>query len=215
MNRTRIWMIGGAIAIVAVLLGGWTLGVQPFLTTATGNNAERKSVVALNETQQVRLAELAQQNEELPKLQAEVASATAALPSTPELSTFIGQLSEIADAAHVSLTSLASTDAQSLAATTDPAADPAATETDEVEEEDAAAVESTVESTAVAIGDSGLVAVPLVVTVDGSLEDLYDFVGRLQEGERLITVSDLTITKATGAAGQAVITGAVYVLPAS
>ncbi len=182
MNLARVWVGGGILAVVAVLAGGWVLGVQPMLATAEDNRAQRASVAALVATQERQLAELKEQAENRDELEDDVETLRAALPEGTAMPELVGEINELASAAGVRITAFGSSEALALAdaATAEPAAEDAAGGTA------AAAAPGTPT-------DSGTVAIPVQFTAKGSLDALLDFLARVQDADRLLLPSGLAV----------------------
>ncbi|HLL66663.1 MAG TPA: hypothetical protein VK453_13110 [Micromonosporaceae bacterium] len=85
----RIWVIGGAVSVVAVVAMGWFFLIGPQLSEAS----DLRSQAAESDTRiaglEQRLTELRKQNEDLPRYQAQLAVDQQALPSTPSSADFL------------------------------------------------------------------------------------------------------------------------------
>ncbi|WP_210479826.1 type 4a pilus biogenesis protein PilO [Naasia sp. SYSU D00948] len=192
MNLSRVWIGGGILAVVAVLAGGWLLGVQPMLAVAEDNRAQRASVAALVATQERQLAELQRQAEDRDGLEADVRELRAALPEDTAMPALVGELSQLAAAAGVRVIAFGSNDALALA----PADTPGG-----AEGEDPAAA-------------PGTVAIPVQLTAEGTLDGLLDFVARVQEADRLLLPSGLTFAlQEDGGDFQGGLSGYAYASP--
>jgi len=211
MNSTRLWLIGGALAVVAILAGGWFLGAQPFLAQADAADADREAVVQTNALQEARLAELEAAAKTLPALERELASLTEAVPGEAATSELVGSISKAAADSEVMVTAVIAGQA-TLLVPSDPAAavEPAATE------ETSATTETDASATAtVAVPEvPGMVAIPVQVSATGGLDAVQAFIGRMQDLGRLISISTITLTEDAAEGGfTANLAGAVYVLP--
>jgi hypothetical protein len=216
MNLTRIWIGAGALAIVAVLAGGWFLGVSPLLTQASTNDADRASVLALNQAQEAQLVVLADQTKKWESIEKDRARLQSAIPADPRMPALVGEISSLAAAAGVQITSFSTSDAQLLggAATEAPASDPAAA----AAPADAAAAATTADGAAAPAAPtrSGLVAVPVELAASGSTDALLGFLSGLQHGERLMLVSGMNLAGSDSGAEQSLtVSGYVFVLPAT
>jgi Tfp pilus assembly protein PilO len=88
----RLWVVGGALGAVLLLAIGWFFFIGP-QRAQTGELNDQAAAAQLTLTsQRHRLAELRQQNTELPQFQAQLALDEQALPTTSGLSDFLRQL---------------------------------------------------------------------------------------------------------------------------
>lgn len=213
MNLTRIWIGAGALAIVAVLAGGWFLGVSPLLTQASTNDADRASVLSLNQAQEAQLVVLAEQTKKWDSIERDRAQLQSAIPADPGMPALVGEISTLAATSGVEVTSFSTSDAQILDGTvTQPATDPAAAATPA----DNAATAADAAPAPAAPSGSGLVAVPVELAASGSTEALLGFLSGLQHGERLLLVSGMNLAGSDSGAGQSLaVSGYVFVLPAT
>ena len=212
MNLTRIWIGAGALAIVAVLAGGWFLGVAPLLAQASANDTDRASVLALNQAQEAQLAVLADQTKKWESIEKDRAQLQSAIPADPGMPALVGEISSLAAAAGVQITSFSTSDAQLLGGT--PAGAPAADASAAPVDASAAAPDAATAPAAPA--GSGLVAVPVELAASGSTEALLGFLSGLQHGERLVLVSGMNLAGSDSGAEQSLtVSGYVFVLPAT
>jgi pantothenate kinase-related protein Tda10 len=58
MNKSRMWVIGAVLAMVVIIAGGWFIGIAPQLAIATSAKNERSNVMAANARNQILLAKL-------------------------------------------------------------------------------------------------------------------------------------------------------------
>ncbi|BDI23910.1 type 4a pilus biogenesis protein PilO [Herbiconiux sp. L3-i23] len=208
MNATRLWLIGGALAIVAILAGGWFLGAQPFIAQAKAANLEQESVAQVNAAQRARIDQLAKAQENLPELEAELAVLTDYLPENASMSRLVGELAQIAFGSGVDITTVTAAEA-TLLSDAEGAPAPAPAET----AEDGEATTKSAATTAVP-EVPGMVAIPIQLSADGSLDALQAFVSSIQQLDRLITVSGLTFSENRDKGGFSLnLSGAVYVQP--
>jgi Tfp pilus assembly protein PilO len=195
MNLTRIWIAGGAVAIAAVLAGGWLLGVQPMLAAVDDNRAQQGSVAALVSTQEHQLAELKRQDENRDLLEADVDELRAALPAEADLPALVGELADLATSAGVRITDLGTSDAQQVdvpAAGTAPAAGKDAGTATAKDAGTATAKESGKAHPAAPA--SGTIAIPVQITATGDEDRLLAFVGRVQHAKRLLLPSGISLS---------------------
>ncbi|MFD1714758.1 hypothetical protein ACFSBZ_09775 [Amnibacterium flavum] len=226
MNSTRLWMMGGALAIIGVLAGGWFLGVSPLISAAAASDMELSSVEQANASQQARIDTLAEASENLPELQKDLSALSAAIPQTSGLSDFVGELSNLADTTGVLVSSLTVNDALLLsdAAAQAAAAAPAPVETEapaegEAATDGAAATDAAEASTAplpVTVDVPGMIAIPVQLSASGSLDALQAFVAAMQDSSRFASISGMVFSQDTSTRSFRLdLTAAIYVLPLS
>lgn len=223
MTSTRIWVIGGAVAIIAVLAGGWFLGVSPFLSAAAASDIELASVEQANDEQQARIDTLSAASDKLPQLQDELQSLSDSIPQSASLSTFVGDLSALAEKAGVSIASLTVNDALLLsdAAAQAAAAAPAPPTTEAPAEGESTAPAPTEDAPAgvapaVSADVPGMVAIPITLSAVGSFEALESFISAFQKSGRFASISGLVFSQDTTTGSFRLdLTAAVYVLPLS
>lgn len=109
MSILRLWVIGSVFVAVLVVAVGWFLGVSPRLAEASTSNLERRSVEQLNAGYEATLVELRALTEDLPSIQRELDAIRTAIPTDASVSTLLGQLNGLAEAAGVTLTSVEAT----------------------------------------------------------------------------------------------------------
>lgn len=224
MSRTKLMVIVAALAIVAILGGGWFLGVQPLIAAAEASDVDRATVETLNAAQQARITELDDANDRLPELQDDLDELMRSIPDSGSLSGFLREISKMSGDAGVTLSTLTAGDAVMLsdAATAAAAAAPvpAAAEAPAATTE-AGATPAPVDPAAAAgaavpvAAVPGMIAMPLQISATGTLDSLQSFVDRLQKADRFISISGLTFVEDTTASGglRLDIVGSVYVLP--
>lgn len=196
----RLWAVGAAVVVVAVLLMGWFLGASPRFTEINDNDTLRDAAEATNIIQEANLARIKEQFENLDELKAELAEMQQAVPAKNSLSTFLGQLNEIEAAAAVSITNITATDAVPFELALSPTA-----VVPPVEGETPVAPTQTLPSEEFVIINIGL-------TVRGGQAELLNFVDSLQLGTRLFLITGLVINGNPTDGYSAVIEGYVYVL---
>ncbi|MBI5162226.1 MAG: type 4a pilus biogenesis protein PilO [Micrococcales bacterium] len=104
-NRLTMLLVG--IIAVALLAGGWFLGVQPQLAAATTADAQRATATTQNEATTAQIAQLARQKAKLPELKAQLAALSAAVPATADTTAFLRTVSSLTASTGVKLVSFA------------------------------------------------------------------------------------------------------------
>lgn len=183
MSILRLWILGSAFVAVLVLLFGWFVGVQPRLAEADAANAERANVATINDGYEAVLIELRELSENLPALQQELDALRVEIPQEPELSTYLGQLNQLAESSGVSL--------NEVTANPPVLVDPALLEQ---------------------YGVTGLVGIPVTISALGPPEGLAQFMKAAQFGPRLLWVGRFS-TGDDAESGRVTLEGYIFVLP--
>lgn len=225
MDRNRLWVLGAALLIGIMAVLGWMLGVSPKLDEARAANADRVTVETQNSAYELQLATLKKQFENIGDLRADLAALRQAVPSEADMPAFVGQLDAIAEQHQVTLTEISVDDAEPYvpvaAAAPVPADASAASSGDSAAgatAAPAAAPAATAAAAATAPVVSGLVtaenfiAVPISLSVDGSYDNVLDFIEGLQKGKRLVMVTKFDTAAAASDSVTAKISAFVYVL---
>lgn len=163
MDRFRLSLIVIGTLAVAVLFGGWALGVQPQLDRMANASAQTAAFAQTNAAQQQRNAELAADNEHLGQYKSQLAASEAEVPSSRSQQGLVDQLNAAAGAAGVTVSSLVFTQP---VAYVPPAGVP------------------------VELPGSGtLVAVPLTIAVNGARPNLEAFAAAVQSSTRTVSIT--------------------------
>ena len=207
MDKSRLWTLGAAVVIVAVVLLGYVLGVMPRLTEASAAREARVAVEAQNAAHEAELVELQKKFAGISALRLQAEELRTAVPAEADVDALIGQLDEIAAGSQVTITAITVTDALPYAPAV-PEAPAVLPSTGEAAAAPDAAVPDATVPGAVVPGAEGaaaaasplltaanFVTVPITVTVDGDYEQVLDFIGGLQSGERLVLVTGFTTTE--------------------
>lgn len=179
MKSNRLWAVGTAIAIVAVLALGWVLGISPKLAELASVTASLSGVQAQNQQHQADLTRLQQQFEAIDELRAELDELKAAIPDDVDLPDFIRQLNTLAAESGVAIDSIttASPAAYSVPST------PGTTVDEEGNEVPLPAA------------PANLVTVSMTIKVTGAPKAILLFAQGLENGERLFFVGDLVLSE--------------------
>ena len=195
MNSNRIWTLGTVLVIVALVAGTWFLGASPRLAEAAVADSDRESVEGQNLVQSVKLAGLKDQFSRIDEIKANLEEARVAIPSSANLSALIGQLSALADAHPVTLTSVGFETPLPY------------TPTDSTDPELLAATGS--------VSPESFLIIPVNISFTGKYGSAMDFVDALQNGDRLFLVHDLVLNTGTMSAdsdAEFSLTGQIFVL---
>jgi Tfp pilus assembly protein PilO len=99
----RIWPVAGALGAALLLVLAWFLVISPQTTEADNLSEQATAAQGRRATLQHRLAQLRQQNAELPRYQAQRDSDRQALPTTSGMSDFLRELQALGDSTAVSV----------------------------------------------------------------------------------------------------------------
>jgi Tfp pilus assembly protein PilO len=105
-HADKIWTAGGVLGAAVLLTLGWFFFISPEYAEAASLHEQQIQAQVRLTAQQRKLAELRQQNEDLPQYKAQLDRARAALPTTPNSSNFLRELQTASTEAGVSVTGL-------------------------------------------------------------------------------------------------------------
>ena len=187
MKKNRMWVIGAVVVMVVTLAGGWLIGIAPQLTAVASAHRDRATVIAANNRNEILLAKLKRDYENIDALKNQVSTLQESVPTAAEVSSFVTELNSLANARKVTLKSITVSEAkayipttQAVAAKTNPSGSP---------------------QTNPKITTSNFVTIPVTIGVTGDYGKVLDFVNDLQLGRRLFLVSTLTSMGATNSKG--------------
>lgn len=212
MARSRLWLIGGAIAAVLVLVLGWFFFVSPQRDEADQLTQQAADLEQQNQLLAAKIAQLKQQASALPSLQAELDTLAAQAPPTPEIPELVRQLSSVASETGVTLLSVA----PALPAPWTP---PAATATPTATGTAAASGAPAAPGAPAAGAANGIQQIALTVAASGAYSNVQLFISRLETLPRALLVSGWTLGRgaeggATGGNTLALsLQGSVFILP--
>lgn len=213
MTGNRLWMLGVALAAVAVIALGWVLGISPLLTQAGLASSQAKAAVAQNTAQQASLAKLKSQYDKLPQLNAELEKLQLEVPETANLDDFLDQLQAIAQSTGVSITAFTAAEGTLYGGGT--AAAPAAPEPAPTATATPAPGSTSASSAGVAAAGitDRLFSVPVTVAVKDTPEQIMAFTDASQKGIRFFLVTGDQFAGASATDGGAgTLTGFVFVV---
>ncbi len=176
---TRVWGLITVVVVVALVAGGYFLGVAPLLDQQAKAEALRKEALAQNQVLQAEIAQLEQAEEDLDKYQALAADFEKLIPETVDSQRFIRSLDALAVANAVTVTQIT---VDRFLPYEPPAVD--------------AAVEYSEKApppfTDPRITDKNFVIVPFSVSVDGGWAESLNFVHQLQYSDRLVLLTSIS-----------------------
>lgn len=201
--RNRLWNIVSIGIMVAILGGGWFLGVDPQLSAARASNEQSAAVDAQNDATRATAEQLILAEKDLPGLQNELATLQRSVPATAQTSAFIDDLNVLATTAGVTVSAITVSDAQPYVAPVAADVPAAATAETPAGGETGDAAPATVDplappaATSPLVTSENFVLVPISVEAKGSAQAVLDFVSGLQNGKRLFLVTSYSSSLAT------------------
>lgn len=188
MTKQTINLLGG-IVVAAIVVLGLLVGVLPRWSAARTADADRATVAAQNQNQQLRNAALAGQRSHLPALQADVAALKQQIPSGPHLEQLIAVAADLP--AHAVLRSIApgGGEASGGAAAASPAPETSTS--------------------------NGFAALPITMVIDlHRAGDAPAVLDKLRTGPRLLAIDQASVTSASSGDGSTrytlTVTGRVF-----
>lgn len=175
---TQLWALITVVVVIALVAGGYFLGVAPLLEQRALAESARQAAAAQNQALQSEIARLDEAAEDLDKYQELAAEFAELVPGSVDSQQFIRSLDALAASTGVTITKIS---IESFIPYEAPVADPAA----EVFE---GAPPPFTDSR---INSSNFVIVPIAVTVEGGWFESLGFVHELQFGERLVLLTDI------------------------
>ncbi len=98
-----IWVVGGAVIGVIVIVLAWFGLASPLLATAAEADQQRESIEAINDAERIVLAQMKEQYESLDELQVQLEELRLSVPGDRDLNAYFDQLADAAGAAGVVL----------------------------------------------------------------------------------------------------------------
>ncbi len=187
MSKGRIWIIGAILSIFVLVGGGWVFGIAPQLASAASANADRANAVITNQRNQLLLAKLKSDYQNIDALKSQLLALRQAVPPKEDIPSFVTELNTLSAANNVTLKSLTVSDAKPYTPITQiPSTGASKTSSPQINAK---------------ITSANFVVVPVQISVTGDYGRVLNFVNDVQMGQRLILVSSLTTTGATDAKG--------------
>lgn len=230
VDRNRLWILGAVVVMVAVVAGGWFLGIQPQLDAGSAANQTQQTVEAQNAQSAATLVALKKDYQGIGALKKQLAQLQQSVPSTAAMSDFVTELDQLGGAHGVSVTSISVSDAlpyvppapaagaagsasapsgsaagSGSKSTPTPAPSPTATATPAPSAAPASGAASATGTVASAPGitATNFAAIPVQLALTGSYDKVLDFVHGLQNGPRLFLVTAISTSAASAASGAA------------
>ncbi|MWB99595.1 hypothetical protein [Agromyces seonyuensis] len=199
-ERTRIQALVAVVAIAAIVVLTWFLGVQPQIAAVASTNAEHAAADALNAEQEAVLAQLEADAEHEADLRTEYDAASLSVPAGTGVPAYIDQLNELAGRTGVTITRLTVSDpiafVPAAAAPTD-----AAGATDPATTAEPAAVDPGAPAD---LGPGNFAYLEVGMDVEGQYDQVLAFTEGLQHGGRLTLVHKIDLSKIVPGEGEPV-----------
>ena len=220
MNASRLWTAIALIVSLAVLGGGYVLGVAPALASAQASAASTASARAQTQVQQKVLSDLQEQAKSVDETRAALEDLRAQMPPDSEYSAFVDAVIAAAAATGVVVTSVNSEDALLFFAApgAEPIPDPSTEPTDSTDGQTTDETAPAPEPAPPALSSAGLVSVPVTITIKGSSDAVFAFVDKMRLSERLFLLRSLSVApliEADAVISAGSLVGQIYVLETS
>lgn len=204
MSKIQQWVAFTAVAVLAILVGGWFLVVSPKRAKVDDLHTQAAAAQSQVVDLQGKVNMLKMQAKDLPAQQAKIAALSKQIPDDAQLPTLVRQLTATAKAAGVNLVTLSPSVPVPLTPTTNGPTTlppPAAGSTAKTGTATAPAATGTAGTTGTAATGS-LMTVPVQITVRGNYFQLELFVSKLEQLQRrfLVSAYDVGPTGSTGGA---------------
>jgi Tfp pilus assembly protein PilO len=180
-----MWVIGAVLAMVVIIAGGWFIGIAPQLAIATSAKNERSNVMAANARNQILLAKLKRDYQNIDALENQISNREESVPPIAETPSFVTELNTLANARGVTLKSFAVSDAKPYTPIT----------------QGSAGTPASSSQVNPKITPKNFVIIPVQIAVSGDYGKVLDFVNDVQLGRRLFLVSALSSTGSTNSKG--------------
>jgi len=190
MTDTRKWAGAAVVLVVAIFLATWFLLVSPKRGDAAELRSQTASQDNANALLTLKIQQLQEQQKDLPKQQARLATLRGQIPSNPALPTLIRSLTSAGAATGVDIDAMAPAPPSLL---TLPGAGVVAAPAPSSDSTDTAAPAAPAPA---ASTTPTLWQVPLNLTVTGSYFELEQFLNKLEDQKRALLVSGFTIAPA-------------------
>lgn len=226
MMNNRVWAIGVALGIGAIVLLGWFLGISPALTQGSAAAAQTQQVSDQNAVLRASGDKLKAQFAKLPQLNSQLTALQAEVPGSPALDGFLDQLQGLAQLSGVTISSFTAGEAvpyggTAAAAAAVPLLKPTGTSTASPTPNPTptpSAGVSTATGTSTVTQPSAslrgrLFTVPLTLGINGSKEQVMAFTNASQLNARFFLVTHVSLVGgSTPGASSGTLTGDVFVV---
>ncbi|MBE7189356.1 type II secretion system protein GspM [Jatrophihabitans endophyticus] len=199
-QQERLWVIGGGLAAVVLLLIGWVFFISPQRSSTASVRSQVDTAQTQNAALETRIAGLQQQSTKMAVYKKQLAAANAALPTSSGVPTFLRSLQKLGNETH--------TNAVNVTVGAPTALTPPVTPTDTSTSTDTSTPSVTptdTTGTTPAASTTGVYELPITAQVTGTNTALDNFLRQLQEVQpRAVLITQITegsgSTSTTGAA---------------
>ena len=196
MNPTRIWMIGGSAAVIAVLAGGLLLGVQPQIAAAAATADSATTIDAQNQATMIKITRLSKAAAKLDAFEAENAILLKSVPTVLKPNTFIRRVTTVAALDGVTVSAVNLGDSAAYTAPATAVGDPALA----------------LGLTNPAITAANFSAVPVTLEVKGTGAAALQFAHDIQNDERVFAINGVRATQGDAGVVVTSLSGYIYTL---
>lgn len=178
----RLWAVLTILISGALIAAGWFVGVDPRLQAAAAADLQRTTIETDTDATRTQIAGLATEKERIGELDNELVALQAAVPPGVMGTAFIRQLNDVAAASGATIVSFTLETPEKYTAVVPAPADPNAPTVADIP---APAADASV------TGDN-FVVVPIQLSLEGTNEQVLNFLGGLQRGQRLVLVTTVS-----------------------
>jgi Tfp pilus assembly protein PilO len=183
MTRSRQWTLMAAVVMVLIVVVGWFVAISPQRSHAASLRQQAAAGEQQTQKLQLDIKRLSSQISSVADVQNRIGIIQSKLPLTPNLATYVRQLTAAATSARVDLTSVApGTPAPVKAASAAPVAAPAVT-----------AGATPAPARAPAVVEPALQTIPLILSVTGDYLAIQQFLSRLEALQRVSLVTAISL----------------------
>jgi Tfp pilus assembly protein PilO len=212
MNNTRIWVFGTLVVTLLIAIVAYEFGISPILTQISAASAQTTTIQATNGANESQLASLRTQFAGVNKLRTKLGALRVSVPEQASTSAFINEVTSLGTGTGVTVQSLTIASATVYTAPS-AAAGAAATGTTTGSTPAPAPTTTTPVASTPSAASAGLIIIPVTITVLGAFEPVREFVGAVQNGDRLFVSATLSqTTDPTVGLVTATITGDIFSL---
>lgn len=191
MSKSKIWMAGGALACVLVLIASWFLLIGPQRAEAAELEDQTASAQEANAALRLKIATLEKQFNELDSLKSEMDAIRESMPADVAESTLLREVQGLATGTSTTLVSVTTGDAAPLV---DPNAPTVAPPDGESASDESSPSDSVSAKPAAATVETMVYSVPVTFVAVSSFQGSQAFLQNLQDNmPRALLVTDLTI----------------------
>jgi Tfp pilus assembly protein PilO len=196
----RLWLVAGGLVAFVMLLIGYFFFISPQRSNTSDINNQTATAQQQNAMLQARLDALREQNKNLAKYQAELASAQLALPSTSGISDFLRTLQSLGTQTNSLVTGLNVGEPVDVTPVT--VGQPTSSATASASPTASPGTDSSTAAAAPGATTPGVYELPITATVTGSVSGLTEFLDQLQAVQpRAVLVTQIGMNVANAGVG--------------